>query len=153
MIPFFLVTASFLKKPGSPLLVAGLISCMGIVGVGLTPYDRCFVLHNMALLVWIGPMLIAMIAFSMAMVDQGRSRFLSTGMTLIITATALIYVLGDHSGRVVMQKVLAVFAVVWPGFVIQLMSFTIVATVSERNRLANQQATRYMAVLQKRYRK
>ena len=55
LLPFFAVLPSVLERNRAAIWLAGTLSACGLVGIGLTPYDRHFVAHHIALGAWVGP--------------------------------------------------------------------------------------------------
>ena len=71
LLPFFAVLPSVLERNRAAIWLAGTLSACGLVGIGLTPYDRHFVAHHIALGVWVARCCILVLAY---LVCRGRAR-------------------------------------------------------------------------------
>lgn len=154
ILPFFLLAPQQLPRFRPFVIAAGILSSLGLVGIALTPYDQYCDLHNVALGLWIVPMLLTMIALAMDWVDQGRSTTVILLITGLVFLTTLIYLAGfTRSGHVIFQKVVILSAMFWFLLVSISISFTITISISSRNQLAEEQAINYMNRLKLGHRK
>ncbi|MGI9517996.1 MAG: hypothetical protein ACR2NP_13165, partial [Pirellulaceae bacterium] len=144
----------YIDRLGVFISVSGVLSSLGIIGVGLTPYDQFFDLHNIALATWMGPMMLAIIALWMGRWAEERRTFLLSMITIAVIAACVLYVLGlFREGHRIFQKGLVACAMIWFVYVIGMLSFSIVITVSPRKLLAEEQAAEYMQDLDRGHRK
>ena len=95
-VPFYLFFPLHAADKTVPLLCAaalGIVSCGGLIGVGLTPYDLYLRSHIVCLLWWIGPLTIALIIHAWAIFSsQECSPFfavLSLGLALLLGTYAI----------------------------------------------------------------
>jgi hypothetical membrane protein len=150
LIPFFTVMPAVLPRRGLTIRCSGLLSAIGLIGVGLTPYDQYFVEHHLALGLWIAPMLVMVVNFA-AGADLGRT--VSTSLTvctsLVVLAAWAYAFAGDHRGHVIFQKALAIFAVFWFCLVFLIVSVSTVQSVSSRRLTIERQARQYLEVIQR----
>lgn len=154
LLPFFVLMPYSLDVGGGWLSCCGLVSAAGIIGIGLTPYDRFFVLHHVALGAWVVSMFVMVIAFNIIAHHVGlNSMLLTSGSVALIIVTLLYAGAGSHSAYVFMQKIFACFAIVWFAIVIASVSITTVHAIQGRRLIAEKQAVRYLARIQKGHRK
>ena len=64
LIPFFIVLPTELGKSRWVIRYSGVLSAMGLIGIGSTPYDQYFVEHFVALGLWIVPMLFVVVVLA-----------------------------------------------------------------------------------------
>jgi hypothetical protein len=154
LIPFFAVMPMTFDSGRSVLGGSGVLSASGLIGIGLTPYDDYFVLHHIALGIWVVPMLVMVITFLVLARSAGAaSVILSIGSVLVVLAILGYALAGDHNGYVIMQKVLAVLAVTWLCLVFITVSVSTVRAVSSRRVIAEQQAEHYLQSIRKNHRR
>ena len=98
--------------------VFGVLASLGLVFLGLTPFDTMYFLHHVSLALWLFPMFYCWVAFFFA---ASRSPyvgigFLSTSLAMVIL---LMFVLlrSDVDGFELMQKCVIVCGFVWLVFV------------------------------------
>ncbi len=150
LIPFFSVMPTVLQKGRSVLCVLGVLSAIGLIGIGLTPYDRYFVAHHVALGLWIGPMLLMVVTFFIcAKLDGTSSAMLSIATLLVVLAVCGYAFSGSHSGHVVFQKVLAILAGFWFCLVFITVPVVTIQAISSRRLMVEKQATQYLKVIQR----
>ncbi len=96
----------------------GIISACGIVGLGLTPENRYYVLHHVALVVWLFPMLFCWVFFFFA---ASRSPYVGIGflsLSLVVVLAMIVVMLqANMTGFELLQKVVIVCALIWWAFV------------------------------------
>lgn len=136
---------------------AGGISSLGLVGIGMTPYDVLFVDHHIMLAVWIMPLPIIAVAFAaQCFRAENRIGFLSgsiaalaaVGLIVAIIAYAVAPSLRD---RVLMQKVLAGIAILWFTIVVGRVALASITIISQRKRFRERLAEKYIRQISKQY--
>ncbi len=112
--------------------VFGVITACGLIGLGLTPIDRMFVLHHVALAMWLFPMLYMSVAFFVA---ASRSPYAGVGflsasliMVIVMIATLL---RTEITSYVLMQKAIVVCGIVWLLYVVLFMLQSGVAIIRD----------------------
>ena len=154
LLPFFAVLPSTVRKGGAIVWISGMLSAIGLIGIGLTPYDRYFVAHHVALGLWIGPMLILSLAYLGASLWEGDASLGLFGWTIALAGAVLAYGLaGTHSGYVAMQKVTAALSIVWFVLIGLRVGTTTIQHISSRRELVERQARQYIARLERGYRR
>ena len=110
LIVFF--SNAFRAADSRTFTVSGILSALGLIGIGLTPLDLYFLGHHLFLVLWLGPMLV-MVVFSMTLFGK---RYASLGAVI---GSALIYLIvryiasaGSHDAPFY-QKIVVVMAFVW----------------------------------------
>ena len=97
----------------------GCLTAMGIVGLGLTPIDKFFILHHIALGVWLFPMFYMWIVF---FYGASRSTYVGIGFLSVslLTVVVMLAVLlrSDSTGYQVMQKMIVACGLVWLVYII-----------------------------------
>jgi len=150
LVPFFCALTTVLHKHRASVPSFGVVSSLGLVGIGLTPYDRYFVAHNVALGLWLGPMLVMVLGFYRSFRSEGAASRKLAGVTVLLLLATIGYALvNHHSGHVVFQKIVAVLAVIWFLLVFVSVSVSTIQSVSPRQLLAERQAIRYMEVIRR----
>ena len=99
--------------------VFGVISTLGLIGVGLSPVDRDFVMHFSSLALWLFPMLYMSISFFTA---ASRSPyvgigFLAAGLIMVVVTIAVL-LNTELSTLELLQKSVVVCGLVWLAFII-----------------------------------
>jgi hypothetical membrane protein len=133
--------------------VFGVISASGLIGLGLTPIDRMFVLHHVALGIWLFPMLYMSVTFFVA---ASRSPYVGVGflsasliMVIVMIATLL---RTEITSYVLMQKAIVGCGIVWLLYVILFMFQSGVAIIRDWESEVDQRAlkeTEYCSTLMK----
>jgi hypothetical membrane protein len=150
LIPFFWVLPTTISKLRKTIRLSGTLSALGLIGIGMTPYDKFFVAHHLALGLWIMPMFILLIAHLIASVADEQASAIRTAMTLLLLAAIFLYIsAGTRSGYVVMQKLTAAVAIVWFSLVGKNLGVTVVQLVSPRRQMMEQEAERYTEILKR----
>jgi hypothetical protein len=148
LLPFFAILPTTVARGKTIIRISGTVSAVGLIGIGLTPYDLYFVAHHVALGLWIGPMFILVIAYLIAAAWNDDASFGLIAWTLILAAAIGAYALaGAQGGYVAMQKVTAVVSVVWFSSIVYRVAFVTVEHISFRHTLVEREAERYMAIL------
>jgi len=108
--------------PGSMKLlrastVLGVLSALGIVGVGLTPVDTLPVGHTVAVSIWLVALVPALGLYSVAALLSGRRAYWRFVLTILLAALASVHILQamqPHTTATVgTQKVLVYYIVAW----------------------------------------
>jgi hypothetical protein len=114
MLPFLLVFPSAFERGRWFLRILAIMTILGLIGIGQTPYDKYFILHHVALFLWVVPMVLLAIALPVLVANEGDLHlplFILSGVLLIFT---LLYAgAGVHSGYVVMQKIVVCISLAW----------------------------------------
>ena len=156
LLGFFVFVPSMTDEAQWWVCGPGILSAIGVVGIGLTPYDKFFGPHMVALVMWLGPMVVLLLAHVVTTTVTGRGATLTRLIALATIFAVIGYALaGFHDGYVFMQKVTAGLAIVW--FLAIASPFspvyrTTVEYVSQRRLLAERQALKYMKALEHGYR-
>ena len=154
LIPFFAAMPTVLETGRSLLRFSGVLSAVGLIGIGLTPYDLHFVEHHVALGLWIGPMILMVVAFfTVAKLEGAASVALSIGTSLVVLAACAYAFAGDHDGHVIFQKVVVILAVVWFCLVFVSVSVSTVRAISSRRQVVEEQARHYLKIIQRNHRR
>lgn len=115
LIVFFLNSFRELESEGRTFRLAGVLSSVGLIGIGLTPLDRMFVWHHVFLVLWILPM-IAMIfsIMSITMRVHGRSALTSVVVGVILLCMTGLYISAARTAAApLVQKLVVIGACVW----------------------------------------
>ena len=92
----------------------GLVSAIGLVGIGLTPYDRYLANHLAALFFWLGPLFLLMLVFLFLASTKGLWVWVLRGLAIAVIYAVIRYAFASNLAEsVVMQKVTAVLGIVW----------------------------------------
>ena len=157
LLGFFVLVPPAVDEGRWFVRVPGILSAMGIIGIGLTPYDKLLVPHIVALVLWLGPMVLLLIAHVVSSAISGRESNVTRVLAFATIVAVLGYAIaGTHSGYVFMQKITASLAIVWFLAIASPTSPVYRATmryVSERRVLAERQAVHYMRLLERGHRR
>jgi hypothetical membrane protein len=156
LLPFFAVLPTTLPDLRKVVWVSGSLAAIGLIGIGLTPYDLYFVAHNVCLGLWLGPMLILLVGYLVASFGSGRAGWVLGACTLGLVYAILAYAsAASHGGQVVMQKVTVVVSFVWFAMIAANVAFTTVqvVTTSRRRQIIEWEAEEYMKALHRGLRK
>lgn len=128
---------------------SGCVSGLGLVLLGVTPFDIYHKLHLAALAVWIISMIVAACSFSMQVLFRGGlSAIVFPVASLVLIGGVVGYALSGATDNVMlMQKVCVGISLCWLLMVLWRIALTaiyIVADSRTRYQLANEQATRYL---------
>ena len=129
MFPFFygIARAHAEELPGQTMAFCscGIISAIGLMGIGVTPYNRFFTLHICSILIWLVPMLIMVLRplpgmqRTHTLAEVTVRRFIVWGAVVYLPGMLLVPVLrqlfGLHFVWIVMlaQKALVGAAILW----------------------------------------
>lgn len=153
LIPFFAAVPSTLNAgalAGRLYATCGMVSAAGLIGIGLTPYDLFFIAHNVALALWIGPMLVLVVAYlATASHDGTTSRGLVACTVALAAAVSLYAAAGSRPGYVTMQKATVLLSMGWFLLIAWRVVRTAVECVARRNVVVKREAQWYAAYLER----
>lgn len=99
--------------------VLGLVSALGIIGYGSWTYDRQFILHHIALALWLLPMLYMVVAFYFG---AARSQVVGIGFLAASLVMVLVMIVVLTSTRTtsaqLLQKMVVICGIVWLAFMV-----------------------------------
>jgi hypothetical membrane protein len=148
MLPFLVVMPSTLVQAQGVMRFCGVMSSLGLIGIGMTPYDQYWVEHHLALLLWLGPLVTTVIVYFVAARDNGTDSWvLGAGTGLFAAAVCGYTFVGSHDGHVVFQKLVAVVGICWFCVVFVSVSLAVVQPVIRRRVVAERQAEEYLTTL------
>lgn len=150
MLPFLLVFPSALRRGRWFLRTLAILTIIGLIGIGQTPYDKHFILHHVALLFWLVPMVLLAIALPVLVAIEGDSPLPLIIVSVALLASTLLYAsIGSHSGYVIVQKIVIAISLGW--FAILASTFVVVTRwqPSDLQRKLASQAAAYQRKLQK----
>jgi hypothetical membrane protein len=156
LLPFFAILPATLPGLRKLVWLSGSLAAIGLIGIGLTPYDRYFAAHNVCLGLWLGPMLILLVGYLIASFGGGRAGWALGACTLALVYAILAYAsAGSHGAQVVMQKVTVVVSFVWLAMIGANVAVATVqvVTTSRRRQIVEWEAEEYMKALQRGLRK
>lgn len=154
LIPFFTALPTVLENPHWIIRCAGVLSALGLIGVGSTPYDRYFVEHFVALGLWIFPMLVMVVTFAVsAETDRITSLALLFCTFLVLLAAGAYAFAGYHSGHVIFQKILAILSIFWFCLVFVIVSVSTIQSIPSTRLIAERQARKYLNIIQRDHRR
>ena len=136
------------------LRASSAMSAIGIIFLGLTPWDTYTLLHNCALVVWLLGLLGTIVSYAVLLRIAGRSSLLGTLLIVAVLSNGFVYALGGtYSLHVIFQKTTIATCFAWYIHLFVLTSTSIIATASIRRIRDDKLATKYIDVLSRRYRK
>lgn len=144
ILPFLLVLPTAFTRGGVWLRILGVLTVLGLIGIGQTPYDVYFFAHHAFLFLWIIPMLLMALGLSVVMFLDGCTNLSPFLMSGLLSAGSTAYACMDsHYGFVVMQKLVVFLSLIW--FYVMLRSVVVVTkwVPSERQRIIDAQAVWY----------
>ena len=110
LVPAFLSVKNLNGEPDQASRFLGVVSCLGLIGIGVTPYDRFYALHIAALLLWICPMTaLAIVRIPMSW-QSGRIGRLSVLVTLALSVSVAAYGLLAKTGSAPFAQKIVIFA-------------------------------------------
>ena len=154
LIPFFVAMSLSLNEGRAISCVSGVLSALGLIGIGSTPYDHYLLEHVFALGIWLVSTLQMVAAFFVySRLNRVASLTLAVA-TLFVFGAAWKYVsAGSHSGYVVFQKILVVFAVLWFGIVFMIVSVSTIQSISSRHSTEEELARKYIRTIERGHRR
>lgn len=152
MGPFYTVMPESLSRNERTVRFAGLLSIFGLIGIGLTPYDELLWWHHIALVMWVGPMLLLVIVLYHSLQRDGSTSRILAVTTWLVAAAIIAYALiGNHTGFVIFQKIVTGLSVLWFVVVFGHVAFcTYHLAPSSRRLIAEQQARDYLQSMKER---
>lgn len=146
LLPFLILLPTAFNRGTTLLRALGVMTTLGLVGIGQTPYDAHFFSHHAFLFLWIVPMLLMSLALSIVMVLDGCDNASPILMSGVLTAGSIAYAcMNSHGGYVVMQKLVVLLSLIW-FYVIARSAVVVTKWVpSKRQQLINAQAEKYAA--------
>ena len=157
MVFFFLVShRAFEELTAFRLLghACGVLAGVGLVGIGLTPFDRSEPAHINALLLWIVPMGIYAVIFAIDCWNSGGfgSWILLAACTALVFGIVM-YALSTATSEVIrMQKMVALLSIAWFLIItarVSMAAFYIISHSKSRSQIANEQAVEYLRRLER----
>lgn len=154
LIPFFTVMPAVLERRVEMLRYTGILSALGLIGIGLMPYDLYYFLHHVALGIWIVPLLVFVVSLAIS-IDLGRfsSAMLLFFSLLVVLAIGGYAFAGDPSGHVIFQKLVVILAACWFCLVFVIVSISTVQSIVSTRLIAEKQARQYLEVIQRNHRR
>ena len=155
LLPFFCAIQISAARLRRTIRIAGAAACIGLFGIGLTPWDAYPVLHIVALAIWLTAMCAMICTFFFYAYYQQKYVIPSAVFALLALIVAGAYVFaGNLTAIVVFQKLLVVLSVIWFCFVFVLVSFeTIHHTFSSRKAMLDETAREYLKELEQGHRR
>jgi hypothetical membrane protein len=97
----------------------GMLSATGLIGLGMTPIDKFFVLHYLALGVWLFPMFYTVITFYYGAARSSLAGVGFIALSLLMVVTMLIVLLRTEvSSFQILQKIIVVCGIVWLMYIV-----------------------------------
>lgn len=153
LLPFFALVPSTVDSGGRTSWVFGIggaISAVGLIGIGLTPYDVYTTAHNVALALWLGPMFVlAILYLTLAFGSDNASPGLIACTASLILAVLVYGVAGFHSAYVTMQKVTVLLSIIWFIVLASRVMLTSVTQISTRRQQIEHLADLYVKRLER----
>ncbi len=151
LVPFMLAMPEIFSKGRHLLRLLGLLSALGLFGIGQTPYDVYFGLHHIALAFWIVPMALMVVAIPVLLKLDGAAPDALIALSIaLVGATVLYGCAGFHTGYVLMQKLVVLMSLLWLLVVTITVSIAAKYCKSDRQRLLAKQADWYGKNLRRR---
>lgn len=128
---------------------AGVLAASGLIGIGLTPFDRFHKLHIACLLLWCIPMVLVAIISSVQTLRSGSIlAVLLTQASVVLVVGMVVYAMSSTtSGVMTMQKIVVLISLAWFALLMVHVGLTAVYVIVEtrsRYQIANEQAGEYM---------
>lgn len=153
MLPFLLVFPTAFERGRWLLRILAIMTILGLIGIGQTPYDKYFILHHVCLFLWVVPMVLLAIALPILVASEGDlplPLFILSGVLLAFT---LLYAgIGIRSGYVVVQKIVVCISLAWFAILASTVVMVTKWRPSSLQRKLAKQAEWYERKLQKRRR-
>ncbi len=146
LIPLFVMFIVIDARQSLILRIAaafGILSCFGLVGLGLFPVDRAFFLHLLSMVVWVFPMLYAVMAFYVTVVRSVYVGKWFVGINLLLAVLMLIaFFRYSATDLKIIQRMLVVSGMVWVGFMIWFLALEGYQAIAEWEPLARERVDR-----------
>lgn len=118
LMPFMIVFPGLFTYGKLQLRALGILSSLGLIGIGQTPYDLHVDLHHLSLALWVAPLAAMVILLPILLkLDAAAPDALIFLSLLLLAATVLYGLAGFRTGYVIMQKVVVLLSIVWFGVV------------------------------------
>ena len=157
MVIFFFVANRAFEEITALRMVGqccGVLAGIGLVGIGVTPFDRHEPAHINALLLWVIPMGIYAVIFAIDCWNSGGfgSWVLPSACTALVFGIAM-YALSTATSEVIrMQKLVALLSIAWFLIItarVSMAAFYIISHSKSRSQIANEQAVKYLRQLER----
>ena len=136
------------------LRVFSVFSALGIICIGMTPYDTHTFLHNCGLILWLTGLGLVVISYFILLKKTRRTSILANFLVLAVLITFVGYLCaGEYSWHVIFQKSLVAACMIWYLHFFLVTSTTLIASLPTRREENEQLATKYMSRLTKQHRK
>ncbi len=146
LIPLFVMFIVIDARQSLILRIAaafGILSCVGLIGLGMFPVDRAFFAHLLSTAVWVFPMLYAVMAFYVTVVRSAYVGKWFIGINLLMAVSMLIaFFRYSATDLKVIQRMLVVSGMVWVGFMIWFLALEGYHAIAEWEPLARERVDR-----------
>ena len=150
ILPFLLVYPALFESGRLLLRILAVMTAVGLIGIGQTPYDVYFIPHHVALVLWVIPMTILAIALPILVFREGYPSLLLIIFSATLFVAAIAYAaIGSHSGYVIMQKIVVLVSLGWFAILASSVVVVIKWVPSNRQRKIAAQAAWYDRKLRK----
>jgi hypothetical membrane protein len=127
----------------------GVSSGLGLIVIGLTPFDIYEHAHIIGLLLWIISMVIVVLLFAIQSVSTGGPLgWLIVASGICVIAGVFAYAISSSTSHVMfMQKIVVGIAMIWLAAVtlrVAMAAVYVIEQTKSRMRIANEQATQYL---------
>jgi hypothetical protein len=148
LIPFFAVLPTTVIAFRKLIWFSGVLSALGLIGIGLTPYDLYFAAHMTTLGVWLVSMFVLFAGHLIASSRNEPPSFAQTACTVLLLLAILAYALaGTRTECVILQKLTVSVAILWFFMIGRSVAGAMIRIASSRFHLAERQAERYMETI------
>lgn len=121
----------------------GILSCLGLICLGLFPVDRAYVMHMLSMALWVFPMLYAVIAFYITVVRSVYVGKWFVGINLLMAVLMLVVFLRSGATDLkIIQRMLVVSGTVWLGFMIWFLGLEGFNAIADYEELARERVDR-----------
>ncbi|MEM7455865.1 MAG: hypothetical protein AAF456_16040 [Planctomycetota bacterium] len=136
--------------------ICGIVSGLGLIGLGQLPIDTHYIAHHVALGFWLFPMFAMAMAFFFGAVktDDMSIWFLVAGLVAVAAMIVLPLVTGT-SNHVINQKIIATYGFIWFGFVVWFVARSALVVIRKKDappKSLSEQAEDYTTELSRGYR-
>ncbi len=158
MFPFFYsiarAHAEDLSDQATSFCCCGIASAMGLIGIGVSPYNRYPTLHVISILLWLAPMLF-MVMRPLPGMEQRHSgialafrRAVVVGTAIYLPGMLLLPILSQSEGSIfirtvmITQKALVVTSLLWLITLLRLIAIAFIKQITNRQGAAAQNSER-----------
>jgi len=136
----------------------GVLASLGLIGIGLTPFDVLFTAHHVMLFMWIVPMFAVAAAFSYKAAQTSFvAGLVAITASLLLLAGVIFYALSSVTDDMARgQKAFVIASVIWFAMILVRVGMTVYEVAEHQlflRHLVNEQADDYMQTIQKGHRK